>query len=60
MATSQETIFNHLEDYYKGWGDVKFVILPMDMEQMGAVRPLGNYLTQLDEIVRLRAKGHYA
>lgn len=59
LGTRQEHIFNMLEDYYKGWGDVRFVILMMDMEQMSAGRPLGNYRTQVEELVRFRAKGHY-
>jgi hypothetical protein len=59
LGTRQEVIFNYLEDYYKGWGDVRFVILMMDMEQMGAGRPMSNFKTQVDEIVRLRSKGHY-
>lgn len=59
LGTRQEHIFNMLEDYYKGWGNVRFVILMMDMEQMSAGRPLANYRTQIEEIVRLRAKGHY-
>ncbi|MBI3510248.1 MAG: amidohydrolase family protein [Bacteroidetes bacterium] len=60
LGKSQEVIFNQLRDYYKGWGDVRFVILPMDMEQMGAGKPLSNYNTQLDEIIRLRAKDNFA
>ena len=60
LGTSQETIFNTLEEYYNSWGDVRFVILTMDMEQMGAGKPMGNYRTQLEELVRIRARGHYA
>ncbi|HTL80561.1 MAG TPA: amidohydrolase family protein [Bacteroidia bacterium] len=60
LGKSQEVIFEQLHDYYKGWGDVRFVILPMDMEQMGAGQPASNYYSQLDEIIRLRAKGNYA
>ncbi|HLG02964.1 MAG TPA: amidohydrolase family protein [Bacteroidia bacterium] len=60
LGASQEAIFNQLQDYYKGWGEMRFVILMMDMEQMGAGLPLSNYKTQLDEIIRLRAKGNYA
>jgi len=59
LGTKQEVIFNMLEDYYKGWGNVRFVALLMDMEQMGAGRPMANYKTQLDEIIRLRTRGHY-
>ena len=60
LGKSQEVIFNELQDYYQGWGDMRFVILMMDMEQMGAGKPLSNYQTQLDEIIRLRAKANYA
>lgn len=60
LGKSQEVIFNQLQDYYKGWGDMRFVVLMMDMEQMGAGAPLSNYNTQLDELIRLRAKGNYA
>lgn len=60
LNTSQESIFNTLEDYYKGWGNMRFVVLMMDMEQMGAGLPLSNYATQLNEMIRLRAKGNYA
>jgi predicted TIM-barrel fold metal-dependent hydrolase len=60
LGKSQEVIFNQLQDYYKGWGDMRFVVLMMDMEQMGAGMPLSNYYTQLDELIRLRAKGNYA
>lgn len=60
LGASQEVIFNQLQDYYKGWGEMRFVVLMMDMEQMGAGRPLSNYNTQLDEMIRLRARGNYA
>jgi predicted TIM-barrel fold metal-dependent hydrolase len=60
LGKSQEVIFNQLQDYYKSWGDMRFVVLMMDMEQMGAGMPLSNYQTQLDELIRLRAKGNYA
>ncbi len=60
LGKSQEVIFNELQDYYQGWGDMRFVVLMMDMEQMGAGIPLSNYQTQLDEIIRLRSKGNYA
>ncbi len=59
LGTRQEVIFNMLQDYYKGWGDVKFVVLLMDMEQMGAGSSLSNYQTQLEEIIRLRARENY-
>ena len=59
LGTRQEVIFNYLEDYYKGWGDVRFVVLMMDMEQMGAGNPLSNYRTQVEELVKLRARGTY-
>ncbi|HEU4717101.1 MAG TPA: amidohydrolase family protein [Bacteroidia bacterium] len=59
LGRSQEVIFNRLQDYYRGWGDVRFVILMMDMEQMGAGQPLSNYETQLHEIIQLRARGNY-
>jgi hypothetical protein len=44
LGTRQEVIFNYLEDYYKGWGDVRFVVLMMDMEQMGAGNPLAELI----------------
>ena len=60
LGKSMEVIFNQLQNYYEGWGDMRFVILMMDMEQMGAGMPLSNYQTQIDEMIRLRAKGNYA
>jgi uncharacterized protein len=60
LSTSQEEIFNTLQDYYKNWGQVRFVVLMMDMEHMSAGDPLSNYATQINEIIRLRAKGNYA
>lgn len=60
LAATQEKIFDQLVDYYTPWGDVRFVVLTMDMEMMQGGPVPSNLLTQLDEIIRLRSKGNNA
>lgn len=59
LGATQEDTLNRLEDYYTNWGDLRIVVLTMDMECMGAGIVRSNYWTQLDELIMLRTKGNY-
>jgi uncharacterized protein len=55
MATGQTSQFEDLFNYYKSSNQVfKFVVLPMDMTQMGAGEVEVPYKQQLEEIVSMR------
>ncbi len=54
MGNTQLDVYKGLDDYYRSWGDMRFVVLPMDMEQMGGGESPSNYFTQLQEIVNIR------
>lgn len=59
LGATQEDTLNKMEDYYKGWGQLRIVVLTMDMENMGAGAVKSNYWTQLRELIELRDKGDY-
>ncbi|KAB2917646.1 MAG: amidohydrolase family protein [Bacteroidetes bacterium] len=54
LSATQKNVFDDLLSVYKEWGTVKFVVLPMDMEQMGAGLPNKIYRDQLKEIIDIR------
>ncbi len=56
MNSNQEEIFNLLQQTYKDIGDVRFVVLPMDMEFMEGGTVWKPYAQQLDDLVRLRSR----
>ncbi|HMT27788.1 MAG TPA: amidohydrolase family protein [Bacteroidia bacterium] len=55
LATDQADQYQSLAEYYKGLGhDFRYVVLPMDMEQMGAGLTESNLYTQLLDIIEMR------
>ena len=45
----QSKVYDLLEKTYDG--NTKFVVLPMDMDYMGAGKPISDYMKQLDELL---------
>ncbi len=61
LATQQANQFETLRNYYEGLGhDFRFVVLPMDMEQMGAGRTTSNIYSQLHDLIELRRNDEIA
>ncbi|MDH7911362.1 hypothetical protein [Winogradskyella sp. SYSU M77433] len=47
----QSKVFDLLEKTYDK--NTKFVVLPMDMDYMGAGKPIANYQNQIDELIKV-------
>lgn len=58
LSATQKDIFDNLNAVYQQWGKTKFIVLPMDMEQMGGGLPNKTYFNQLKEISDIRLNNH--